>query len=68
MSILKRSKEEELVWAVKELKKEKQRQAVAGMLSAIGKAFPKGVRHPDSLVTNRHLYMPSKRRYKTKLR
>lgn len=46
------------------LKKERRRRTVAKMgsvLKVFGKAFPKGIRHPDSLVGNRHLYHPGYR-------
>jgi len=52
------------------VKSEKRRRATAGLgkvLKACGRAIPKGIRHPDSMITNMHLYSPN-RRGKTKLR
>jgi len=52
--------------AVEDEKKMKRGEPMKKILSMAGKAFPKGIRHPDSLVTNLHLYVPG-RRGKTRL-
>jgi len=55
---------------IKTVKDEKRRRSMASVgkvFKMFGRAIPKGVRHPDSLVVNRHLYHPSYRG-KTKLR
>ena len=44
-------------------RREKSMANVGKLLGAFGKMMPKGIRHPDSLVTNHHLYSP---RYKGK--
>jgi len=52
------------------VKSEKRRRASDGLgkvLKACGKAFPKGIRSPDSMITNLHLYKPGVRG-KTSLR
>ena len=54
-------RDEETIAAAKAIKNERRRAAVGKALAYIGKnAMPKGIRHPDSLVTNKHLYMPVK--------
>ena len=45
----------------KEEKRRKTQENMGKILRAVGKAFPKGIRHPDSLVTNRHLYVPGRK-------
>lgn len=55
---------------IKTVKSEKRRRAQEGLgklFRVFGNAIPKGIRHPDSLVTNRHLYFPG-RRGRTRLR
>ena len=37
-------------------KREKSSARMGGFFKAFGKAIPKGIRHPDSLVKNAHLY------------
>lgn len=56
----------EYIKAVKEEKKMRRGEPIKKILSIAGKAFPKGIRHPDSLVTNIHLYVPG-RKGRTKL-
>ena len=46
--------------------REKRMEPMKKILSAAGKMLPRGIRHPDSLVTNLHLYVPG-RRGKTRL-
>lgn len=49
---------------IKVVKSEKRRRAQEGLgklFRVFGRAFPKGIRHPDSLITNRHLYCPGYR-------
>ena len=41
--------------------------AMGKILRAFGGAIPKGIKHPDSLVSNSHLYIPG-RRGRTRLR
>jgi hypothetical protein len=50
--------QEEFIRAVKDAKKMQVNQRFEGLLRSFGKAFPKGIRHPDALVTNKHLYFP----------
>ena len=50
------SDEKELIKAVKYLKAEKRNRALGSFLGAFGKLSPKGIRHPDSLIRNLHLY------------
>ena len=55
---------------IKTVKSEKRRRAsesLGKVFRAFGKAFPRGIRHPDSLITNMHLYSPGSRG-KTRLR
>lgn len=47
--------------------REKRTEPMKKMLAAAGKMLPRGIRHPDSLVTNMHLYTPKKGKHKTKL-
>lgn len=54
-----------------ELKRARRQGSSLGMgkvLGAFGKAFPKGIKSPDSLVTNLHLYKPGLGRKKTILK
>ena len=57
--------DEELVREyIRVVKSEKRRKATEGLgklLKAFGNAFPRGIRHPDSLIKNRHLYHPGYR-------
>ena len=49
---------------IKVVKSEKRRRAQEGLgkvFRVLGNAFPRGIRHPDSLITNRHLYFPGRR-------
>lgn len=48
----------ELRKIVKDLKGMRRRESVGKILRVFGNAFPKGIRHPDSLVRNLHLYKP----------
>ena len=63
--------DEELVKEyIRTVKQERRRRAtekIGKVLKSFGKLIPKGVRSPDSLVTNLHLYKPGIRG-KTKLR
>lgn len=55
---------------IKTVKGERRRRSaerLGKVFKLFGKAFPKGVRHPDSLIVNRHLYHPGYRG-QTKLR
>ena len=55
---------------IKLIKAERRRrnsEKMGKVLKSFGKAIPKGIRHPDSIVTNMHLYHPGYRG-KTKLR
>jgi hypothetical protein len=55
-------RDEETIAAVKALKSEKRRQAVGNVIKYIAKnALPKGIRNPDDMVVNRHLYFGVKR-------
>lgn len=45
----------------KQERRDKSKEAMGKLLSAAGRAFPKGIRYPDSLVTNVHLYVPGRR-------
>ncbi len=51
----------EYIKAVKEEKRRRSTQRIGKILSVFGKVMPKGIRHPDSLVTNLHLYHPGYR-------
>jgi hypothetical protein len=51
----------EYIKAVKEEKRMRRGEPLKKILSMAGKAFPKGIRHPDSLVSNLHLYVPGRR-------
>lgn len=47
---------------IKTVKQERRRRSMEGIgkvFKTLGRAFPKGVRHPDSMIVNRHLYSPS---------
>ena len=58
----------EFTKSVKEYKKIHRGDSVKKILSFAGKMMPKGIRHPDSLVTNMHLYSPRvKHKGKTRL-
>jgi len=49
---------------IKIVKSEKRRRAQEGLgkvFRAFGRAFPRGIRHPDSMITNMHLYRPGRR-------
>ena len=54
------SETRELLSAVKYLKAQRAKESMSRVLSTFGKALPKGIRHPDSLVRNAHLYMPGR--------
>lgn len=59
-----------LIEEIRALRKQNESGKSSGaqkLLGAFGKAIPKGIRHPDSLVSNSHLYLPG-RRGKTRLR
>jgi len=60
--------EKEFIRSVKDLKKMKRQESARKVFGLFGKAIPKGIRHPDSLVTNRHLYLPHRGRRRTILR
>jgi hypothetical protein len=47
--------------AVEDEKRMKRTEPMKKVLSFAGKAFPKGIKHPDSLVSNLHLYVPGKK-------
>jgi hypothetical protein len=47
--------------------KAKRRAIMGKILSSFGKALPKGIRHPDSLVRNAHLYKPTPGKHTTRL-
>jgi len=53
--------EKEFVGAVKDLKRMKRNESLGKVLRSFGNVIPKGVRDPDSLVRNQHLYIPGKR-------
>ena len=56
---------------VKTVKAERRRKTTEKMgkiLSACGRLVPKGIRSPDSMITNLHLYKPGVRGKKTRLR
>lgn len=49
---------------IRTVKSERRRQAgekLGKVFKAFGKAFPKGIRSPDSMITNHHLYHPGYR-------
>lgn len=55
---------------IKEKKRERADRRNASMgkvFSAFGRALPRGIKHPDTLVRNMHLYRPSKGRHRTRL-
>lgn len=55
---------------IRTVKSERRRRSMASVgkvFKLFGRVIPRGVRHPDSLVVNRHLYHPGYRG-KTKLR
>jgi len=56
----------EYIKTVREERRRKSTENVGKVLKVFGKLVPKGVRHPDSLITNAHLYIPGKKG-KTKL-
>jgi len=51
----------EYIKAVKEEKRMRRGEPMKKILSMAGKAFPKGIRHPDSMCVNLHLYVPRRR-------
>ena len=51
----------EYIKTVKGEKRRRTTERVGKVLSVLGKAMPKGIRHPDSLVRNIHLYHPGYR-------
>ena len=57
----------EFISTVKQERRRRTGERMGKLLGAFGKLVPKGVRHPDSLITNRHLYHPGYRG-KTRLR
>jgi len=50
---------------ISELKKLRRQEQMAKVQKDLGflfrHSFPKGIRHPDSLVGNRHLYIPRRK-------
>ena len=55
---------------IREKKREKadrRNQSLGRVFKAFGRALPRGIRHPDSLITNMHLYRPSRGKPKTRL-
>lgn len=52
--------DKKLIEAVNYLKKEKSKEGMQKFLSMCGKAVPKGIRHPDSLIRNKELYLSTK--------
>lgn len=48
-------------------RRQKSQAALGRVFTALGKAMPRGIRHPDSLITNMHLYRPTKGKHKTRL-
>lgn len=57
----------EYINTVKAEKRRRSGEALGKVFKMFGGVIPKGIRHPDSLVTNRHLYHPGYSG-KTKLR
>lgn len=57
----------EYIRTVKAERSRRTTEKMGKILKVFGKAFPKGIRHPDSLITNLHLYKPGVKG-KTKLR
>jgi len=57
----------EYIRTVKSEKRRRTSDSIGRVFSALGKLSPRGVRSPDSLVTNKHLYHPGYRG-RTKLR
>lgn len=54
--------DKDIIQAAKDIKNERRRQAMSTAFKFLAKnAMPKGIRHPDSLVTNKHLYFPGVR-------
>lgn len=53
--------QKEFIKAVRDMKSMRRRDSMGKLLGMFGKAIPKGIRHPDSLVGNRHLYIPGRR-------
>jgi hypothetical protein len=57
----------EFAKAVKDQKREKRGEAMKGIFKSLGNALPKGIKNPDDLVVNMHLYTPMKGKRKTRL-
>jgi len=57
----------EYIKAVKDERRRRSTERIGTLLKGFGKAIPKGIRHPDSLITNLHLYQVG-RKGTTKLR
>jgi len=63
--------DEQLMREYIKLKKEEKRKSrtdsIGKLLKYAGKALPKGIRNPNDMVTNMHLYTPMRGKHKTKL-
>ena len=51
----------EYIQTVKQERRRRTTQRVGKILGMFGKVMPRGIRHPDSLVRNLHLYHPGYR-------
>ncbi len=51
----------EYIRTVKSERRRKSTEKLGSVLRAAGKLLPKGVRNPDSMITNLHLYKPGVR-------
>ena len=48
-------------------RRDKRNEQLGRVFKAFGRALPRGIIHPDSLVRNVHLYRPTKGKHKTRL-
>jgi len=51
---------QEYIKATRDQKRAKQQEAVAGVFKKAGNLWPRGIKHPDSLVKKPELYGPAK--------
>lgn len=58
MSDISEETAKEYIRTVKAERRRKATERMGSVLGAFGKLVPKGIRHPDSLVRNVHLYKP----------
>lgn len=48
-------------------RRDRRNEQLGKVFKAFGRALPRGIKHPDSMITNMHLYRPTKGKHKTRL-